>query len=260
MLKRIVLSVPQEQFPELAIRRGKDLAERLDSKIFMSYIIEDSVFDEVAEKAGHVMTERDKDRFERKMIRSHEKVARKVILKTAARMLGEEPDEFSVRKGAFTDTLLEMIVENDADTLLMEYESYNLVKYRIMDRSPVPVWIERHDGPIRKIGLFCTNLSPNSKSPRMAKKLKKAFNASVKAYYVHDPEGEERKDEPEQIHREHRIKFKAVVDEKVDRFINEKAEEEDFDLIILGRIKKRGYFHLRSRFAKRTNCSVLLVN
>lgn len=260
MLKRIVLSVPQEQFPELAIKRGKDLADRLDSKIYMSYIIEDTVFDEVAQKAGHVMTEKDKDIFERKMVRSHEKVARKVILKTASKLLGERPDDFSVKKGNFTDTLLEVIEEHDADTLLMEYESYNLVKYRIMDRSPVPVWIERHDGPIRKIGLFCTNLSPNSKSPKMAKKLKKALNAKVEAYYIHDPEGEDRKDEPELIRRDHRIKFNAIVREKVDRFIYQKAEEEDFDLIILGRIRKRGYFHLRSRFAKRTNCSVLLVN
>ena len=71
MLRRIVISVPQEQFPELAIKRGKDLSERLDSRIFMAYIIEDSVFDEVADKARHVMTEKDKDKFERKMVRSH---------------------------------------------------------------------------------------------------------------------------------------------------------------------------------------------
>jgi len=244
MLKRIMISVPQEQFPELAIRRGKDLSKRLDSKIFMSYIIEDTVFDEVASQARHVFTERENEKFQRKMVRSHEKVARKVILKAASKILGEEPDEFSVARGKFTDILLKEIEENDADTLLMEYESYNLVKFRIMDRSPVPVWIERHEGPIKKIGLFCTNLSPNSKSPKIAKKLKKAFNAKLEAFFINDPEGGDDGDEPEELARTFRIKFCEIVEEKVDRFIYQKASEEDFDLIILGRIRKRGYFHI----------------
>jgi K+-sensing histidine kinase KdpD len=142
----------------------------------------------------------------------------------------------------------------------MEYRSYNLMKFRIMDRSPVPVWIERHEGPIKKIGLFCTNISPNRRAPKAAVKLKKAFNAKLSAYYVNDPVKNENKVEPSEITKQYRIKWNDITKEKVDRFIYQKAREENFDLIILGRIKKRGYFHLRSKFAKKTGCSVLLVN
>ena len=260
MFKKIVISVPQEQFPELAMKRGGELSDRLDSRIFMSYIIEDTVFNEVASKARHVLTESEKRKFEKKMIKTHEKVAKKVILKEAENILGEEPDEFSVEKGMFTDSLLRTIEENDADTLLMEYRSYNLMKFRIMDRSPVPVWIERHEGPIKKIGLFCTNISPNKRAPKAAVILKKAYNAKLSAYFINDPVKNANKVEPSEITKNYRIKWKEVVEEKVDRFIYQKAREMDFDLIILGRIKKRGYFHLRSKFAKKTDCSVLLVN
>jgi hypothetical protein len=181
-------------------------------------------------------------------------------LKEAEKILGEEPDEFIVQKGNFSRSLLDSIEYHDADTLLMEYESYNLMKYRIMDISPVPVWIERHEGDIKKIGLFCTNLSPNRMAPRAARRLHKAFNAKVQAFYVNDPAGEVDEEEPEEISDMYRIKWDDIVEDKVDRFIFSKAKEEGFDLIILGRIRKRGYFHLRSRFAKRTNCSVLLMN
>jgi len=260
MFNRILISVPQEQFPQMALERGKDLAERLDSKIYLSYIIEDDVFDEVSDRIRHVVTEKESENFQKKMTRTHEKVAKKIILKEAERILGEELDEFIVQKGNYSRALLDSIDYHDADTLLMEYESFNLMKYRIMDISPVPVWIERHEGDIKKIGLFCTNLSPNRMAPRAARKLQKALNAKVQGYYVNDPAGDTDEDEPGEISDLFRIKWEDVVNEKVDRFIFSRAKEEEFDLIILGRIRKRGYFHLRSRFAKRTNCSVLLMN
>ncbi len=260
MFKRIVVSVPQEQFPELALKRGKYLTDILGSKLFLSYIIEENVFDEVSSGSRHVLTEKDKIKFERSMTRTHERVAKKIIMKEARKILKNEPDDFTINKGRFTDAVLREIGQKEADTLLMEYESYNLMKFRIMDHSPVPVWIERHDGPIKKIGLFCTNLSPNKRAPRAAAELKRACNARIHAYYINDPKGKIDEDEPDHIGRTCRIKWTDIVNDKVDHFIYQKAKEEEFDLIILGRIRKRGYFHMRSKFAKKTKCSVLLVN
>jgi hypothetical protein len=260
MFKRIVVSIPQEQFPEMALKRAKYLSEMKDSKLFLSYIIEDNVFDEVSLKATHVISEKGNRDFEEKMARTHERVAKKVVLKACREILEDNPDDFSIIKGNFTESIIEKIEEKKADTLLIEYESYNLMKYRIIDRSPVPVWIERHDRPIKKIGLFCTNLSSNTRAPKAAMELKRAFNAKIDAYYINDPMGKVQEEEPGEISDQRRIKWKEIVNEKFDAYIYQKTKEEKYDLIILGRVKKRGYFHLRSKFAKKTNSSVLLVN
>lgn len=261
MLKKIVLSVPQEEFPELAMKRGRELAERMGSKLFLSYIIEDAVFDEIFSSAMHVLSEKDRERFERKMIMTHEKVAKKIIFKAARRIMGDEVDEFSVRKGHYTETLLDMIKEHNADTLLVEFDSYNIVRYRMMDSSPVPVWVERHEGPIRRIGVFCTNLSSNDRPLMFAKRIEKAFDARLEPFYIHDPEGkEEHCKSPEMIANEHGIEFAGIENDRADRAIYRISERSDLDLLVVGRMHKKGHFHLSSRFVKRSRCSALLVD
>ncbi|MFO8050149.1 MAG: universal stress protein [Thermoplasmatota archaeon] len=260
MFNRVLVSAPSEQFPRLALKRAAEMKELMGSRIYLSYIIEDNVFDEVSDQIGHVLTEKEGDKFQKKMEREHRKMARKVVLKEAERILGIRPKDFLVQKGSFSETLTDTINENDIDLLMMEYESFNLIKYRIMDRSPVPVWIERKEGPIKKIGLFCSNLSPNEHSPSVARSLMRAFSAKLDPYYIVDPKGRGDGEEAEILAGENRLKWNEVAREKVDSFIYGEAKEEEFDLIILGRIKKRGYFHMRSKFAKRTDCSVLMIN
>lgn len=260
MFDRVLVSVPTEQFPLLALRRASEMKDLLGSRIYLSYIIEDNVFDEVSDQVGHVLTEKEGEKFQKKMVKHHKKMAKKVVLKEAERILGVKPKEFTVQKGAFSETLMDTIQESEISLLMMEYESFNLIKYRIMDSSPVPVWIERKEGPIRKIGLFCSNLSPNERSPRFAKSLMRSFSARLYPYYVMDPKGKSDGDRAEMLAVNNRLKWNEVAREKMDSFIYRKAREEGFDLIILGRIKKRGYFHMRSKFAKRTDCSVLMIN
>jgi hypothetical protein len=131
MFKRIVISIPQEQFPELAIRRGRDLSDRLDSKIYMSYIIEDTVFNEVGSQARHVLAESEKEKFEKKMVKSHEKVAKKVILKEAENILGEEPYDFST---------VHSFIDQDHRGERCRYPSHGvqvLQPYEIQDNGPI---------------------------------------------------------------------------------------------------------------------------
>ncbi len=260
MFKRIVVSLPMEQFPDLALSRARDISRALGSEVAVSYIIEDNVFDKVQEMSTHVLTDKEHEIWERKMIRTHEKMAKDVLKKEAQKILGDIPVQLIIRKGSYSDTVSNTVEREEADLLIMEYRSYDLLKYRIMDRSPVPVWIERNGGPIKNIGLFCTNLGPNIKSPRAAKVLQRTFNSRLEPYFIMDPEGRLDKDEPDRISTANRLKWKEVANERVDSFIYRKAKERDLDLIILGRIKKRGYFHLRSRFAKRSSASVLLIN
>ncbi|MEA3559820.1 MAG: universal stress protein [Candidatus Thermoplasmatota archaeon] len=260
MFKKVLVPVPTEQFPQLAIERAARMKELFESEIYLSYIIEKNVFDEFSGQVTNVLTEKEAIKFEKMMVKQHENMARKVVLKEAEKVLGSKIDDFSVHKGSFSDTVLDDLEEKGADLILMEYDSFNLLKYRIMDRSPIPVWIEKKKGPVKKIGLFCTNLSPNKRSPIIARRLKRELKAKLSSFFICDPKGKECEDDRDMISSKHRLKWTEISDEKVDSFIYRKAREEDFDLIILGRIRKRGYFHMRSKFAKRTSCSVLLVN
>lgn len=260
MFKNIVVSVPMEQFPDLALKRAREFQETMESKITISYIIEDNVFDRVQEMSKHVLTEKDHEVWERKMTRTHDRMARRVLKKEVEKIMGDIPTEFIIQKGTYSDAISSTIEKVGADLLIMEYRSYDLLKYRIMDRSPIPVWIERNEGPVNKIGLFCTNLAPNQKSPLAARSIQKALHARVEPYYIIDPAGKQDEEESERISTRNRIKWREVAKERVDSFIYRKAKENDLDLIILGRIRKRGYFHLRSRFAKKSRASVLLIN
>jgi len=259
-LERVLIPIPQEQFPELALKRGGNLSHRLGTDMIVTYVIEDDVFDRTFEQAMHVLSDQDKESFRTSMARSHEAKARKVVLKEVKRIVGEASCHFRVEQGAFEEVVLNAIREHMADMVMMEYDSYSIIKYKIMDRSPVPVWIERAGGPIKKIGLFCSNLSPNRRSPEFAISLKKAFNAKLDSFYITDPEGKQSDDGPHELMSIFKLRPLEVVEAKVDQFISERAHNDGYDLIILPRIRKRGYFHLRSNFAKRARCSVLLVN
>lgn len=262
MFEKVMISVPMEQFPSLAFERARDLSEYLGSELLVSYVIEDDLFKMVSASAVHVVTGKDQELWERKMIRTHEKIARDVVVKEAEKLTGRNDIDLRIVRGGYAGALSRVIEDEGCDMILMEYHSFDLLKYRIMDRSPVPVWIERNKGPIRRIGLFCTNLAPNERAPGAARKLKKAFGAGLESYYILDPEGDadEEREGPDMISARDRIRWTDVVHDRVESFITKRSKENDLDLIILGRIRKRGYFHLRSKFAKKTRASVLLIN
>ncbi|MFW3147278.1 MAG: universal stress protein [Thermoplasmatota archaeon] len=260
MFRKVLVTVPMEHFPEKALKTAGELSRRTDAKVYLSYIIEDNVFNEVSEQADHVLSDREMERFHERMVHQHRKMARKVLLPEAERVMEVKARGLSVLTGLFSDAVQKEVTDRKMDLIIMEYDTYNLLNYRIMDRSPVPVWIARGGGRIGKIGLFCSNLAPNERSPEVALNLRKVFKARLKTYYINDPKGKMDEKEPRELARSHRFKWTETAEDKVDSFIYSKARSEDFDLIVIGRISKRGYFHLRSRFAKRTDCSVLMIH
>ena len=259
MFRRILVPVPMENVPELALKRAGEMAKRFGSRIFVHYIIQSEVFDLVQEQSTHVITEGSQEDLFKEMSDIHRTRAEKSILPDVKSILGRKPDGFSVKEGEFHDQVLESIEELKAELVRREYHHFSLRKYKIMDRSPVPIWIERNSGNIKKIGLFCSNLAPNEISPKAAKKLAREFDAKLYPYFIQDPASYIDEEEPAELADEKGLKWREVVNKRLDDFIYRKARKRDFDLIIIGRMKKRGYFHLRSKFAKRTHCSVLMV-
>ena len=260
MFDRILIPVPMENIPELAVKRARDLYGIFGSRIFVQYIIESEVFEEVSKQSTHVLTDSSTEDLFREMAEIHRSRAENSVLPDIERILGRKPHGFSVKEGEFHDLVLDSIEDLDVDMILMEYHSFSLFKYRIMDRSPVPIWIERNGGNINRIGLFCSNLAPNEISPTVAKRLARKFDAKLYPYFIQDPAAYIDEEEPSDLSGDTGLRWREIVRQRMDDYIFRKSKKRDFDLIIIGRMKKRGYFHLRSKFAKRTHCSVLMVN
>lgn len=256
----ILLPLPLEGIPRGAVRRAGELADCTGAKVHVIYIIEEEVFNEVSKQAHHVLTGPGRMRLFHDLREAHRKNAKEMILPEVTQILGVKPASFSVKEGAYHDIVLSSVDGLKADLVIMEYRAYSLINYRIMDRSPVPVWIERNEGKLKRIGLFCTNLAPNVRAPRAGVELAEMSGAELSPYFVQDPAGYIDVEEPDDVAKRFSLTWKKVEEGKFDDIIYKRSKKMDFDLIIIGRVKKRGYFHLRSKFAKKTRCSVLLVN
>ncbi len=260
MFKRILVPLPMENIPKEATKRAGEVAEMFGSKVYVAYIIEDEVFKEVEKRSTHVITNASKDNFLDSLKDVHRKNAKDLIKKEVSEDLKMEPTKFLIREGSFHDVILDLVKEFDIDAVMMEYHSFDLVKYRIMDHSPVPIWIVRHKESIKKIGLFCTNLAPNTMAPSVAKELAEQYGGEVRSFYVCDDSGPEKKNESKLIEDREKLKFEKVVKGDLESELYRISRKEGLDLIVLGRVKKIGFFDLRSGFAKKTDCSVLLMN
>lgn len=260
MLKRILIGIPMESIPQKALSRAEELCKATGADIFVTYIIEDNVFKEFSRQGSHVISEKGKEDIIDMMTKQHKARALNVIKPDVENRFQGDIDDFTIKTGMYSDALLESASEKNIDLIMIEYESFSLLKYRIMDRSSVPVWIEKNDRKIRNIGLFCSNISPNRHAPAIAKHLSKSLRAKLHSNFIYDPSGDSDPAITSDLSSEFRLKFDQVVEEKVDHYIYQKSKAEQYDLIILGRIRKKGYFHLRSKFAKKINASVLLVN
>lgn len=249
-----------ENIPVYAVRRAGEIARTMDSEVFVTYILEEEVFQEVEKQSTHVITEKTKEDFVENLKDAHRKNAHDIIRKQVNEDLGFEPEEFRIREGAYYSVTTDSVEDLDIDVIFLEYSSFDLFKYSIMDRSPVPIWIVRKLGPIKKIGLFCTNLAPNMRAPAFAVELGKRFDSHINAYYIEDENGTVKKSEPAKIEKRSGVKFNKIVKGDLETEIYKISKNEEFDLIILGRIKKIGFFDLRSKFAKKTKCSVILIN
>lgn len=260
MFKRLLVPVTKEGLPEMALKRSAELSASVGSKVIISYFIDDTLYEGVGDQVMHVLTEHDKEMFQRNMVRTQEQVAKRIIKNNVITILGSRPEEFVIRKGPIPETILGAVDEFGADALMIEYGSYDLLKYRVMDRSTVPVWIERHDRPIKRIGLFLADPRQSDRLIDAAKALRSATNASLRSYFIADPKAENTEEALEGVVSSRRIRFEQVIKERPESSIREIVHEKKLDLIVIGHMGKKGYFHLRSGFARKRPCSVLLIN
>ena len=63
MFERILIGIPMECIPNMAIERAEEMSEVVGSEILATYIIEENVFNEVTKQGLYVLSEEGKEDF-----------------------------------------------------------------------------------------------------------------------------------------------------------------------------------------------------
>ena len=161
----------------------------------------------------------------------------------------------------------------EATIVVMGFEKWNVLKYRLFEKLKIPIWVAAGGGDV-VVGA-CSNLAPNMKVPKFIKDFSKATNYKAILLYIIDTEdkilvnenGERIKADIDEL-RERAKKFaekykkveirEGVFEEELVKF----ADEVNAGLIVIGReMKKRRMLkEVRKDIVKNLHHSVLFLN
>ena len=278
MFENILLPLPSEYYPQIAVKRALDLASRFKSEITLQYIFEKQLMDKVDNVSAGAVPYQSLKEMEREM--------KKVELNGESEVLFDRIEKFAQKRGVKlnklvcsgtqTKEILKTIEKNKITLAITEFHKEAVLKYRFLYESPIPVWIEHSGKKLEKIFGILTNLSPNKLVPAAAFNLSKKFGLPLKFYYVHDS-SEPLEDSEEDLARKElliklknlRIKFKInfefdVVFQEIGSFLNYYFKKERSGLVILGRFKKPTmlpFFNLDRKIevSKKLGANVLIL-
>lgn len=278
LFERILLPLPSEYFPEVAVKRSIQLASRFNSDLILEYIFEEQVIDKVNDVSSGAVSYRSL----RKMTKEMKKVElgdeSEVIFDRVRKLV--DPERIKIQKlahsGIHTDEILCAIREQNIDLMITEFHKESLLKYRILYNCPVPIWIEHSGKDLNKIYGILTNLSPNKLVPKMAFNLSKKFNLPLKFFYVLDSSDEfDEHDEEEaqkklltklkKLRVKHKVRFEFdVIIQEISSFLNHSFKKRKSGLVVLGRFKKPAklpFMHLDKKIevSKKIGANVLIL-
>jgi hypothetical protein len=259
MFKRLLVAVPMEQYPERALLRARDMSVRWDSEIAVLYVIEDNIFNEVSDYSQHVITGSEEKEWQHTMEHYHRNSAEKIFLFDAEKLLGKKVDRFTIVRGMYSDMIGDEIKKHESDLILLETFPRSFIKLRILDSSPVPIWLERTSADIQKIGLFCTNANPNIKAPPVAREIAEKYRGQLCCYFINDPSAPMKKDLPHKIAEKHSLVWNGFFKGKAEHIILKTARNEKLDCVIIGRVKTYRLFSLRRTISRSIRCNVLFI-
>jgi hypothetical protein len=151
------------------------------------------------------------------------------------------------------------IKEHAHDLLLLESFPRSFIRLRILDSSPVPIWLERTGTAVKRIGLFCTNANPNVKAPPVARDIAEKYGGELCCYFISDPSARVRNDLPGEIAEKHSLSWNGFFKGRADHIILKTAEKENLDCVVIGRVKTYRLFSLRRTISRRIRCNVLFI-
>lgn len=255
MLNSVLVPISMEHYPDGAIKRAEYLHEKLNIETYLVYIVEENIFEEVRSRSKNLLNQRERAALESEIIENQKREA-DVCFNMAKRSTKNRIKECCIIRGLYRDAILKAMEHFKCDLVIIEYISPILARYKILSRSPIPLWVERKEGEINKIGVFNSNLGTSPKVKAIVEFLRVGMDAEVECYFINDPSADwTPKDEVEALTG---VDCK-IVNENFDNFVYKTVLNHNFDLVIVSRFKDRGMFRDRIEYSKNMKCNVLFL-
>jgi len=271
IFKKMIVPVSSEFFPEKAVVETKKLSEIFGSEVIILYVIEKKTLKKFEMASNTFFTYQQKKNFEEKLIKEQKEIATDIIKKRIRSNIKKFEEKVVV--GEYSEEIEKAIEDYKATIVVTEFEKWNVLKYRLLEKLKLPIWVAAGGGDV-VVGA-CSNLAPNVKVPKFVKDFSDITNHKAILLYIIDIEdrvlvnenGEKVKASIDEL-RSNAKKFaeryekveirEGIFEEELVKF----ADEVNAGLVVIGReMKKRSMNReVRKDIAENIHHSVLFLN
>ena len=252
MFNKILLPLSSEYYPELAVKRALDIAQKFKSELTMEYIFEEKVIEKINEVSSGAVTQCSLEEMAEDV--------KNVEVASESTVIFEEIENLAkgkgiqihkqIHSGHLSEEIIDCIKDHGINLIITEFHKDLLSKYRILYDSPVAIWLENSGKRINSIDGILTNLSPNKLVPNAAFYLSKKLDLPLHLYYVLDTTDSQDENtdwtDQKQLIKTLRARAKKLniyfeydtVTEDISHFLSNNFRHKDRSVVILGRFKK----------------------
>lgn len=284
MFKNILVPISSEFYPKNILERAIYLAEKLQSKLTITYIIEEKTITQAIKLIKTYRTPQELTELKKEIVKQHKQTAAKIVFDDLHHLTKNKKIQVNEKivEDEFSKAIQKEIENNQYDLILMGFEKECILKYRIIEETTIPIWIDAGYTP-ETILVICSNLAPNQKAPDFGIKLSKKLKLNLQLLYIVDTEdtvqvnekGQRSDKKPERTLLFHGQKFieemkkKGIKAELIKGSLEKEtiktAEKIKTPLIIIGREqKKKGPLglpvkNLKKKLTEKCDYSMLFI-
>lgn len=189
MFGNILTVVSSESYQEEVLKRSVFLAEKFKGNLDLIYVIEQKPVDEI-DKHLDPLTFHQRNKTKKDVITGQRNIAEDIIFDYMEVLLEnkEIPFKKKIKKGKFSDVVKSETSKNNYDLIVIGFEKGCMLRYRIIEESDIPIWIEIANNRQKSILAVCSNLAPNQKVPQMSRNIAETLGWDFHIIYVVDME------------------------------------------------------------------------
>lgn len=285
MFKNILIPISSEFYPKNVLERAIYLAEKLQSKLTIIYIIEEKTITQAIKLIKTYRTPQELTEIKKEIIKQHKQTAARIVFNDLKQLTKNKKIQIKEKivEDEFSEAIQKETKTGQYDLILMGFEKKCLLKYRLLEKTTTPIWIDAGYTP-DTILVICSNLAPNQKAPDLGIKLSKTLNWNIQILYIVDIEdtvqvnekGQRSEKKPEKTLLLHGQKFieemrkkgikTQLVKGSIEKETIKAAEKIKTALIIIGREqKKKGKLglpvkNLKKKIAEKCDYSLLFIH
>lgn len=285
MFENILIPISSEFYSKKVLERSIFLAEKFNSSLNLTYIIEKKTLQQTNKISDSFRTHYDKLNTNNDIIKENKLKVDNIVLKDAGHLIKNDRIPFGEKiiEGEFSNVIKKELEEKNYDLVVMSFEKGCILNYRLLDKMEVPIWIETND-EIKSILAVCSNLAPNQIVPKVGIELSKALGWDLHLLYIVDLGDNVEVDQAgnrSHIKSEKELLFKGenFCEKMRKKGINSKLIKGDLEketiraaenlgpsLIIVGREQKKKNIlgipikNLKRKIAEKCKYSILFVN